>query len=106
MLVLLLLAGLIGAGARLPRAIWPQDAPLLADGPSASSPRLLENNFKKLPLSFELNRGQADSLSEFVAHGRGLSLLVAPDQVSLALQRPMPATARSPQSPPPLPDFS
>ncbi|MGD0359298.1 MAG: SBBP repeat-containing protein [Bryobacteraceae bacterium] len=44
-------------------------------------------NYGKLPLSFEENRGQADARVKFVSHGSDYSILLAPSEVFLNLQR-------------------
>ena len=44
--------------------------------------------YGKLPLSFELNEGQADSRVTFVSRGAGHALSLTPDEVSLKLDVP------------------
>lgn len=43
-------------------------------------------NYGKLPLSFEENRGQTDSLVKFLSQGSDYSILLAPSEVFLNLQ--------------------
>ena len=45
----------------------------------------LAENFGKLPLSFEVNRGQADAQVKFLAHGPGYTLFLTPDEAVLSL---------------------
>jgi hypothetical protein len=41
--------------------------------------------FRAMPLAFEANRGQADGTTEFVAHGRGYTVLIGDESVRLQL---------------------
>ena len=43
-------------------------------------------SYAALPLSFEVNRGQADSDVRFLARGRGYTILLKPGEAALALQ--------------------
>lgn len=45
-------------------------------------------DFGKVPLSFEPNRGQADSQVQFLARGRGYALFLAAGHAVLSLQQP------------------
>jgi len=55
--------------------------------PEVSGARLREN-YGKLPLSFEENRGQADARVKFLSQGNGYTLLLSPGAVQLNLARP------------------
>ncbi len=44
-------------------------------------------NYGKLPLGFEANRGQTDSLVKFLSRGRGYSLFLTGDEAVLTLKR-------------------
>jgi hypothetical protein len=48
----------------------------------------LQARYGKLPLSFELNRGQSDGQVKFLSHGSGYTLFVTGDEVLLTLRRP------------------
>jgi hypothetical protein len=47
----------------------------------------LAENYGKLPLSFEANQGQTDSLVKFLSRGRGYSLFLTGDEAVLKLGR-------------------
>ena len=51
----------------------------------ASSQVRVAQSFGKLPLSFEANRGQADSRVKFLSRGRGYSLLLTSNEAVLAM---------------------
>jgi hypothetical protein len=55
---------------------------------SAAQPRLVES-YGKLPLSFEINRGQTESRVKFLARGRGYSLFLTGNEAVLALRKPI-----------------
>ena len=55
--------------------------------PEVSGARLREN-YGKLPLSFEENRGQTDARVKFLSQGNGYTLLLSPGAVQLNLARP------------------
>jgi uncharacterized repeat protein (TIGR01451 family) len=50
-------------------------------------PRAVEN-YGKLPLAFELNRGQTDAQVRFLARGEGYTLFLTPQQAVLSLHKP------------------
>jgi hypothetical protein len=54
---------------------------------SAAQPRLVEF-YGKLPLSFEINKGQTDSTVKFLARGSGYSLFLTGNEAVLALKKP------------------
>jgi hypothetical protein len=45
-------------------------------------------DYGQLPLSFELNQGQADGSIDYLAHGSGYSLALKPDQALLGMRTP------------------
>src|SRR3984957_12414315 len=49
-----------------------------------------------LPLSFEANRGQADSQVKYMARGRGYTLFLTPKETVLALQHSLPVAKQNP----------
>src|SRR5580704_1702945 len=49
-----------------------------------------------LPLSFEANRGQADSQVKYMARGRGYTLFLTPKETVLALRHPSAAAKQKP----------
>ena len=51
--------------------------------------------YGKLPLSFEPNQGQTDRGVDYVARGKGYTLLLSPREARLALQQPAHAHARA-----------
>ena len=54
---------------------------------SAAQPRLAEA-YGKLPLSFEVNKGQTDSRVKFLSRGSGYSLFLTGNEAVLALRKP------------------
>jgi hypothetical protein len=52
-------------------------------------------SYDALPMSFEVNQGQAESAVRFLARGRGYAVLLKPDEAALALASP----GRGAQSP-------
>jgi hypothetical protein len=65
--------------------------------PQAARPRLAEA-YGKLPLSFEINRGQTDSQVKFLSRGSGYSLFLTGNEAVLALKKPG-ARSRKPVAP-------
>jgi hypothetical protein len=55
----------------------------------------LEKKLLGAPLSFEPNRGQADPAVEFLSHGSGFALSLAPGEIALRLERQKPAPVAS-----------
>ena len=53
----------------------------------ASKARVLKS-YAALPMSFEVNQGQADRAVRFLARGRGYTILLKPGEAALALQSP------------------
>lgn len=56
--------------------------------------RAVARNYGRLPLSFELNQGQADSRARFLARGNGYSLFLTGSSAVLALRTPNPAAGK------------
>lgn len=56
---------------------------------SAADQRKLESNYVHSPLSFEPNRGQTDKRVQYISHGAGYSLFLAPSDAVLSLQSPV-----------------
>jgi beta-propeller repeat-containing protein len=54
--------------------------------PEAVRPRAVEN-YGKLPLSFEVNRGQTDARVRFLARGQGYTLFLTPQEAVLSLRK-------------------
>jgi hypothetical protein len=52
-----------------------------------SQPRLAQN-YGKLPLSFELNKGQTDSQVKFLSRGRGYTMFLTQSEAVLSLKKP------------------
>jgi uncharacterized protein (TIGR03437 family) len=61
-------------------------APRRSPKSSETSRARLNNIYNQLPLSFEANQGQADSQVEFLSHGDGYGLFLAPTGVALELR--------------------
>src|SRR2546425_9112305 len=49
-----------------------------------SKPAHLAESYGKLPLSFEINRGQADSRVKFISRGNGYAMFLTPTETILA----------------------
>src|SRR5215212_10479025 len=71
---------------KLPTARSPQDGPAVSMNPAART-RIAEH-FGKLPLSFEMNKGQMDPVVKFHSHGPGYDLFLTGTQAVLRVQRP------------------
>jgi hypothetical protein len=56
---------------------------------SAADQRKLESNYLRSPLSFEPNQGQTDKRVQYISHGAGYSLFLAPSHAVLSLQSPV-----------------
>jgi Abnormal spindle-like microcephaly-assoc'd, ASPM-SPD-2-Hydin/Beta-propeller repeat len=66
----------------------PQPSPSI--GPAPAVRAQTAENYGKLPVSFEANRGQADQRVKFLSRGRGYTLFLTADEVVLKLQKPSP----------------
>lgn len=71
-----------------------------ASGVAADGNRA-QSDYGKIPLSFEPNQGQTDARVQFVAHGPGFALLLAPGEVTLGLEKESgaPALGHKPAAP-------
>jgi hypothetical protein len=70
-------------------ALWPQGAKAGGEVPmrgEATSPSRVAALYAHLPLSFEINQGQADPRVKYLAHGQGYTLWLTADQAVLALR--------------------
>ena len=72
--------------------LWLRSAAVVDDSvtgraPQAAQPRLQES-YGKLPLSFEINRGQTDPQVKFLSRGNGYSLFLTGSEAVLALKKP------------------
>ena len=65
----------------------PVRVPSHLQGVPASKARALKS-YAALPLSFEVNQGQADRTFGFLARGKGYTILLKPGEAALALQSP------------------
>lgn len=63
------------------------ESKFLNDSPTSSSASTLINSFGKLPMSFEVNEGQADKRVKFLARGSGFGLFLTSNEAVLALDR-------------------
>jgi hypothetical protein len=70
-----------------PAAVSPESRIPNPSVESAAQPRLAEA-YGKLPLSFEINKGQADSQVKFLSRGSGYSLFLTGNEAVLALRKP------------------
>jgi hypothetical protein len=61
-------------------------APTLTSADTAAAARV-NQNYGQLPLSFELNQGQADAPVNFLAHGPGHELFLTPTGAIMALNQ-------------------
>jgi len=59
-------------------------------------------SYAALPMSFEVNQGQADPSVRFLARGQGYTILLSPSEAALALQSPG-KSERFPEKTPPQP---
>src|ERR1039458_3732458 len=73
------------------------DSVARSNGDSATAPRL-SSAYGKLPISFEVNRGQADGSVQFLARGAGYTLFLTPGEAVLSLHAPL-ADADKPGDP-------
>ena len=56
--------------------------------PDASAKAKIGKDFGKLPLSFEINKGQADRAVKFLSHGPGYDLFLTAKEAVLGLRKP------------------
>ncbi len=67
----------------------------LAPGASTQDAKWLPTSYGKLPLRFELNRGQTDAHFNFLARGTGYTLFLTPGEAVLSLHASLPQSLRS-----------
>ena len=72
--------------SRIPNPGYGPPAVGLATTAGTAQPRLAEA-YGKLPLSFEINRGQTDSTVKFLSRGSGYSLFLTGNEAVLALRK-------------------
>jgi hypothetical protein len=83
--------GLIAASAVTSLAEGPASQP--ADNPAAKKAQVAQN-YGRIPLSFEANRGQADKTVKFLSNGSGYSLFLTDSSAVLALTKPEVSSAK------------
>lgn len=67
--------------------------------PDQATQTRIKEAYGSLPLSFEVNQGQADSQARFISRGPGYSLFLTPGEAVLSLNRPAaPPPQKRPQS--------
>ena len=71
---------------QLPTAPAAQDSADVSSDPSAKA-RVAEN-FGRLPLSFEINKGQIDQSVKFLSHGPGYDLFLTANEAVLRVPKP------------------
>ncbi|MGH8594524.1 MAG: SBBP repeat-containing protein, partial [Gammaproteobacteria bacterium] len=69
-------------------ALGPMICPALAA--AATDQTKLEQDYGKLPLSFEANQGQSNAQVKFLARGPGYTLFLTPTEAVLSLKKPQP----------------
>ena len=98
-LTIVTLSAAFGVWAQKPANSVPGDGAstgaAVHDLASAPAPRP-SGAYGDLPLSFEENRGQADSQVKYLARGRGYTLFLTPKETVLGLRRPSPAAKPEP----------
>ncbi len=70
----------------------PADQPTAAPLNTEAKTRIADN-FGKLPLSFEINKGQVDQVVKFLAHGTGYDLFLTSTEAVLRVHKPRPLQA-------------
>src|SRR5947207_11735555 len=93
--VLVLSMALVGRSCADP-LVSPPSAAMAVTDPATSAPPKAANTYGRLPLSFELNRGQTDGRVKFLSRGRGLSLFLTTTEAVMVLDPPR----RKPSHPP------
>jgi photosystem II stability/assembly factor-like uncharacterized protein len=89
---LLLLSSLLALGAILFPSARPAEAWGRADGAAVGAgaengPAAAAEDYGRLPLQFEANRGQTDARVRFISRGPGYVMFLTPDEAVLALSR-------------------
>jgi Bacterial Ig-like domain (group 3)/Beta-propeller repeat len=91
--VFTLTMGLVTLAAIQALAAGPATKPV-SDSPAKKAQ--LVQNYGKLPLSFEANRGQVDKSVKFLAHGAGYGLFLTGQEAVLTLNKPIPSPDKEP----------
>ncbi len=93
----LMIAALVIAGACAWKAYRPGTVSPRASRSAPGAPDLdqLRKHFIDHPVSFEVNRGQADSSVRFVTRGADYTLSIAPSEAKVTLSRPDPAARKA-----------
>ena len=66
------------------------NTPVAAQIPDTATRARIAERFGKLPLSFEINKGQTDERVKFLSHGRGYDLFLTSTDAVLTLHKPNP----------------
>jgi hypothetical protein len=94
MVFALVLLGILTAKVSSRLSDLPEKRPTKQGQPVQTSQARLAQNYGKLPLSFELNKGQTDSQVKFLSRGRGYTMFLTGNEAVLALRK---LSAVSPQ---------
>src|ERR1700752_1042099 len=89
--LLTVFAGVIFVAAHNGENTLPQAAPAQDPAPTASDPESrarIAENFGKLPLSFEINKGQIDQRGKFLSNGPGYDLFLTANEAVLKVPKP------------------
>ena len=68
----------------------PVSTTAVAQTPDTATRARIAERFGKLPLSFEINKGQTDERVKFLSHGRGYDLFLTSTDAVLTLHKPNP----------------
>jgi hypothetical protein len=71
---------------REPRACWHTVGKVVTTAPPPLSIAAVQSAYGRLPLSFEVNHGQADPRVQLFTHGRRHTLFLTPSEEVLALR--------------------
>lgn len=63
------------------------EKPTTTSAPDAATKARVEENYGKLPLSFEANKGQTDARVKFISRGQGYSFFLTPSEAVMTLNR-------------------
>lgn len=95
-------AGVIFVAAQNGDNSQPQAAPAQDRAPVAAEPEArarIAENFVKLPISFEINKGQIDQSVKFLSHGPGYDLFLTANEAVLRLPKPRAPQTDKPKEP-------
>jgi hypothetical protein len=82
-------------GASGSRRATTSGKPSTSSAPDAATKARVEENYGKLPLSFEANKGQTDARVKFLSRGQGYSFFLTPSEAVMTLSR---AEAKEPDA--------